>query len=95
MPGKLGGTIASVDSFGNLITDITSEMLGDAPRDDSITVRCDSHETTGVFDSYSDQPEMTLIAVIGSSSCLELAIVGESAAIMLGVAVGEKVDVVW
>ena len=56
---------------------------------------CDEHETHGIFTDYSDQPPMTLIAAIGASGNLELTIVGDSAAIMLGVTVGTPVTVHW
>jgi S-adenosylmethionine hydrolase len=95
MPNRIDGTVRSIDSFGNLVTDITAEMLAAAPRGEETTIRCDEHETTGIYRTYSDQPEMTLIALVGSSGYLELAIVGDSAATMLGVRVGEKVDVRW
>ncbi|MEX0586848.1 MAG: SAM hydroxide adenosyltransferase, partial [Pirellulales bacterium] len=72
-----------------------AERLADAPRDESVTIHCDEHETHGIFKSYGDQPPMTLIALVGSSGCLELAIVDDSAAAMLGVAVGERVTVTW
>ena len=38
---------------------------------------------------------MTLLAVVGSNGQLELEIVGDSAKLMLGVRVGEKVVVKW
>lgn len=44
---------------------------------------------------YADQPEMTLIALFGSNDRLELAIVGDSAAAMLGVRSGAPVSVEW
>ena len=56
---------------------------------------CDEHETHGIFTAYADQPPMTLIALVGSSDCLELAIVDDSAEIMLGVSVGTPVEVRW
>ncbi len=92
---KITGAIQSIDSFGNLITDITEEMLEGVPRDESVVVHCDEHETMGIFKAYADQPPMTLIALIGSSGHLELAIVDDSAKIMLGVAVGTPVEVTW
>ena len=52
-------------------------------------------ETQGLFEAGHDQPESTLIAVIGESGCLEIEIVGVSASIMLGVREGEKVSVRW
>lgn len=95
VPGKISGTIQSVDSFGNLITDITGAMLEDAPRDESVLIHCDEHQTHGIFETYADQPAMTLIALIGSSGQLEIAIVNDSAKIMLGVNVGTPVTVTW
>ncbi len=56
---------------------------------------CDEHETRGIFHAYADQPAMTLVALVGSSGKLELAIVGDSAAAMLGIAVGTPVTVTW
>lgn len=95
LANQIQGEVASVDSFGNLITNITAEMLEGAPVDDRTGVFCDEHETRGIFTTYSDQPEMTLIALVGSSGFLELAIVGESAAMMLGVTEGTGVTVKW
>jgi S-adenosylmethionine hydrolase len=95
VPGEITGSVESIDSFGNLITDIDELALSDCPKDESVRVCCDEHETYGIFRAYGDQPEMTLIALIGSSGKLELAIVNESAKIMLGVAAGAPVTVSW
>lgn len=95
LPGKIQGSVLSVDSFGNLITDITEAMLADAPRDEKVRIVCDEHETQGIFRAYSDQPEFTLLALIGSSGHLELAIVNDSAAGMLGIQPGAAVTVAW
>lgn len=95
VPGKITGAVRSVDSFGNLITDISAEMLADAPRDERTRITCDEHETLGIFSTYGDQPPMTLMALIGSNGQLELAIVNDSAAAMLGVGVGTPVTVQW
>jgi S-adenosylmethionine hydrolase len=92
---KIEGAIESIDSFGNLITNIPADALADVPRGEQTTVTCDEHETQGIFTTYEDQPAMTLIALVGSSGKLELAIVGDSAKIMLGVSVGAPVTVKW
>lgn len=92
---KINGEVTEVDSFGNLITNITAEMLADVPRGEGTRIHCDDHETFGVFEAYSDQPPMTLIALVGSGGKLELAIVDDSAKIMLGVGVGATVTVEW
>lgn len=95
LPRTIRGSVESIDSFGNLITDITEPMLADVPRDESVRISCDEHETLGIFRTYSDQPPSTLVALVGSSGRLELAIVGENAAAMLGIGTGTPVVVSW
>jgi S-adenosyl-L-methionine hydrolase (adenosine-forming) len=92
---KITGEVIEIDSFGNLISNITREMLAGVPTDDSVTIVCDEHITQGIYRTYGDQPAMTLIALIASGDQLELAIVGESAAAMLGVRVGTPVQITW
>jgi len=95
MDNRIEGEIVSVDSFGNLITNITAEMLRGVPTGPSLIIRCDEHETMGIFSSYGQQPAATLIAVVGSSGYLELAIVNESAATMLSLGAGAPVTLSW
>lgn len=92
---KIEGAVESIDSFGNLITNISADALARVPRGEQVAIVCDEHETRGIFNAYGEQPEMTFIALVGSSGRLELAIVGDSAAIMLGVRAGAPVTVTW
>jgi S-adenosylmethionine hydrolase len=92
---QITGEVIEVDSFGNLLTNITREMLDGVPTDESVTITCDEHVTQGIFRAYSEQPAMTLVALVGSSERLELAIVDENASVMLGVTVGAPVSVSW
>lgn len=95
LPGKVTGKIVAISDAGNLITDIVASQLADAPRDERLTVACDEHVTQGLFDANHQEPPMTLLALVGPQGQLELCIVGDSAAIMLGVRPGEKVVVEW
>jgi S-adenosylmethionine hydrolase len=95
VPNRIEGEVIEVDSFGNLITNITREMLDGVPSKDSVIVTCDEHETQGIFATYSDQPPMTFLAHVGSTGRLELAIVDDNASAMLGVKVGAPVCVTW
>ena len=95
MANRITGEIVAVDAQGNLVTNITREMLADVPIDETVAIRCDGHETRNIFTTYADQPPLTLVAVIGSNDQLELAIVNDNAKIMLGVEVGMPVEVVW
>jgi hypothetical protein len=92
---RIEGQVVAVDNFGNLVTNITRDMLAGAPTDETVAVRCDEHETRSIFTTYADQPPMTLIALVGSNDQLELAIVDDSAKLMLGVGVGAPVEVCW
>jgi len=92
---RISGEIVAVDSFGNLVTNITRTMLADVPTNETVAIRCDDHETRNIFTTYAEQPPLTLVAVIGSNDQLELAIVNDNAKIMLGVEVGTPVEVVW
>jgi S-adenosylmethionine hydrolase len=91
----IDGEVIEIDSFGNLITNISRDVLKGVPTDESVTVTCDEHQTQGIFAKYSDQPAMTLVALVGSGGKLELAIVEENASIMLGVRAGAPVRVTW
>ena len=95
MPNKITGAITEIDCDGNLITDIMAEQLVDAPRDESVTVAADEHETVGIFSEDHDQPEMTLIALLDRVGRLQLVLVGDSAKTMLGIGVGTEVTVRW
>ena len=95
MPGKVKGKIVSVSESGNLVTDIADSQLTDAPRDERLTVSCDEHVTQGLFDASHKEPPMTFLALLGEQGKLELCIVGDSAAIMLGVRPGEPVVIEW
>jgi S-adenosylmethionine hydrolase len=95
LSGQIVGKIVAFTPEGNLVSDITADQLKQAPRDERVVIRCDEHETNCLFDSNHQQPEATLIAVLGSSDRLELEIVGDSAKIMLGVPLGETIEVRW
>lgn len=94
-PNKIEGVVLQIDSFGNLITNIGAEMLAGRPTDERVCVVCNIYETWGIFHTYADQPRGTFVALIGSSGRLELAVVGDSAAAMLGIEVGSPVVVAW
>lgn len=95
MPQVIEGKVVSISEQGNLVTDIPCAALANAPRDSSVSVRCDEHETVGLFSPGHNEPEMSLLALIGDGGFLELTIVGDSAKMMLGIRVGERVCVQW
>ena len=95
VPGKIEGTVVAYGPTGNLVTDIANDRLKGVPAGDSVRVICDEHETIGIYAADHQEEPSTLMAVLGTSGSLELTIVGDSAKIMLGVPLKEKVVVKW
>jgi S-adenosylmethionine hydrolase len=95
VPRTIKGKVVSISESGNLVTDIPCAALAEAPRDSAVTIRCDEHETMGLFTAGHSEPEMSLLALLGDCGFLELTIVGDSAQTMLGVRAGEQVSVQW
>lgn len=95
MPQKIEGTVVAVGENGSLVTDIPCTVLASTPRDASVTIRCDEHETVGLFSAGHLEPDFSFLALLGESGFLELTIVGDSAQTMLGICAGERVSVQW
>ncbi len=92
---RLEGAVEQIDSYGNLITNITAEMLEGRPTDERACIICNIYETFGIYRTYAEQPPGTLVAIIGSTGQLELAVVGDNAARRLGIEIGMPVIVAW
>ncbi|MGO9108645.1 MAG: S-adenosyl-l-methionine hydroxide adenosyltransferase family protein [Thermoguttaceae bacterium] len=92
---KIRGEIISIDSFGNLITNIPYDLLAGKRNDNRVCIVCGIYETFGIYHTYGEQAPGMLVALIGSSGRLELAIVGDNAAARLGVSTGTQVIVAW
>jgi S-adenosylmethionine hydrolase len=94
-PGRIDGTVIEIDSFGNLITNITADMLLGRPTDSRCCVVCSIFETWGIYSAYAQKTAGMLVALIGSSGRLELAVVQDNAAERLGVSRGTPVALAW
>ena len=96
MPGSIKGKVTEIDSGGSLITDIQAVQLAAVPRDESVRISVDEHETFGIFGQDHGQPSMTLIAVLAEpDGPLRIELVSDSASAMLGVRAGAPVEVHW
>jgi len=93
--GRIEGSVLLVDSFGNLITDIRSAMLPPSFAAEDLAVVCRDYQITGLCRTYGDAPPGTLVALVGSSDRLELAVVRGSAAALTGATPGDRVIVTW
>ncbi len=82
------GQVVFVDGFGNLITNMSEqEVAADAH------VSIAGHTLPGLVRTYGEAAGASLVALIGSSGMLEVAVPGGSAAAVLGVGPGEPVEV--
>jgi S-adenosylmethionine hydrolase len=95
LAGKLQGKVVSIGQHGAAITDIAVDRLEGVPVDEQVSIRCEGHVTSCIFPADHDQPEMTFLALRGTSGFLELALVGDSVATFLGIGPGSVVTVKW
>jgi S-adenosylmethionine hydrolase len=87
--GSVTGHIMHIDSFGNLITDITSKYL--PSKGGPLNIKVGNHTIHGLSHTYAEGEG--LLALIGSSDRLEISIRGSSAHSFLNAEVGDKVEV--
>ncbi len=90
--GSLHGEVLRTDGFGNLITNISSADLGAADRL-RLTVEIGTQRIAGVSCAYQDRATGELVALIGSSGQLEIAVCCGHAGEILAVWSGDKVVV--
>ena len=94
--GAISGQVVFADAFGNLITDITANLVSDLAGVvglDAIVVAVAGRKIVGLSRTFHDPPGVGLRALIGSHGRLEIAVVDGSAATTLGVGAGARVGV--
>ena len=87
--GSLVGHILHIDSFGNLITNIKGDDLPQTKR--TITIEVGNQLISGLSRTYAEGRR--LLALIGSSGYLEVALKGGSACAFLNAEVGNEVKI--
>ena len=91
---RLQGEIIAIDTFGNLITNIPQDLVAAAGAANSATVHCGGRTISGIVATYGQRRPGTLVALVGSSNRLEIAVVNGNAAVELRAEVGDAVSVV-
>jgi len=87
--GLLVGHILHIDSFGNLITNIKSDNLPQTEQ--AVTIEVGNQLIPGLSRAYAEGSG--LLALIGSSGYLEIAVKGGSAHALLDAKVGDEVRI--
>jgi S-adenosylmethionine hydrolase len=91
---RIEGRVLWIDHFGNAITNITSGMLAGGGSN-RVRIHCAGREITDLVNVYGNRKQGELVAQIGSSGHLELAVVNGSAGKMLRIESGAPVAVEW
>jgi S-adenosylmethionine hydrolase len=90
------GEVIHIDHFGNVSTNIRVENLGDAMQNmERILVRLNGTEINGLVNTFGERPVGELVALIGSTGNLGIAVVNGNALQRLGTKVGDRVEVVY
>ncbi len=89
------GEVIHIDHFGNISTNIRIENLGDAINEkENISVHLNGIEIKGMVNTFGEQPVGELVALIGSTGNLGIAVVNGNAQQRLGTKVGDRVEVI-
>jgi S-adenosyl-L-methionine hydrolase (adenosine-forming) len=95
--GEIDGAVVAVDHFGNLISNIDCQMLGQvektAPRN-KIRIQIGSHTIIGIYRTYQNVRPNTALGLIGSRGYLEIAVNKGNAARILNARKGDAVRVI-
>jgi S-adenosylmethionine hydrolase len=90
------GEVIHIDHFGNVSTNIRMENLGDALNEkETMSVHLNGIEIKGMVNTFGERSVGELVALIGSTGNLGIAVVNGSAQQRLGTKVGDAVEVVY
>lgn len=88
--GAITARVTHIDRFGNVITNLCGKMVEDVDPN-LVVITIGTHRIAGLRSTYSDVKPGQIVALVGSSGCLELAVRDGSAASTLGVRKGALV----
>jgi S-adenosylmethionine hydrolase len=91
-PTGLQGEITHIDHFGNIIANIRHEHLSGV---DDLTVRLYGEEIHGMVRAFGDRSPGELIALIGSTGDLVVAVVNGDATRQLDARIGDPVEIIF
>ncbi len=92
----VSGEVVYVDAFGNLVTDITADILADlgaAVGDPAVFISIVGHTIAGLSRTFHDPAGAGLRALLGSHGRLEIVVVDGSASATFRIGVGAAVVV--
>jgi S-adenosylmethionine hydrolase len=91
----LAGEVLWIDRFGNLVTSLPGDLLGEAPAGTAVLVRTPSGRlAAAAARTFGDVPAGAALVYTGSDGLVEVGINRGSAASALGAAIGTAVEIV-
>lgn len=95
-PNHIMAQVVHMDRFGNLITLISERILDlQEQRPDQFRIQAGTQSIKGIGKTYSSVGPGELVAYIGSSGYLEIAVRGGNAAEQLQASVGMNIEIQW
>ncbi len=91
--GSIVAHVQDIDGFGNIVIDVVDAILQGADASHT-TITLAGHTLHGVRQTYTDVAPGELLALVGSSGYLEVALRNGNAAHFLGVRTGDQVVIV-
>ena len=89
--GGWQGQVIYIDHFGNLSTNMNARQLEHAK---DVSIRIKGKEIVGLVTTFGERPPGSLVALLDSSGSLAISVVNGSAAQLLDVDVGEKIEII-
>jgi S-adenosyl-L-methionine hydrolase (adenosine-forming) len=90
---SLKGEVVAIDSFGNMITNISEHTLRSFSGKKKIEIYFAAERFTSIMRHYNDVPQNTTLVLIGSSGYMEISMNGQSAKDYFMTSVGSPVTV--
>ena len=87
------GHVIWIDSFGNLVTNISRDILESLEQRDDVVIRAGSAQIGHLNHSYAESPAGEALAIVGSFNRLEISINQGNAAQILGLKRGDVIAI--
>lgn len=94
-PRQITGHVEWIDSFGNVLSDISRSALPDGISEEELSITCGDLQIRGLSRTYGDEASDQPIALWSSSSQLEIALPRGNAARTFSITCGAEVRLRW
>jgi len=93
---SIRGEIVFIDHFGNLITNISQELLSGIIKDKKqFLISLADKQINEISDTFYSKPPGNLLAFLDSSEYLAFAINGQNAAEKMGISIGDRFEILF